>query len=126
MLKGELYRGPGSDPEITKLHKNGKRLMRLYNETTEEEQEKRQAILKELLGKVGSGVTIEPPLRIDYGIHIEIGDNFYANFDTIFLDVNRIIIGDNVLFGPRVSVYTAGHPIDAEVRNEYLEFGKEI
>jgi len=55
-----------------------------------------------------------------------VGENFYANFDCIILDVNKVKIGNNVFFGPRVCVYTAGHPIDATVRNASLEFGKPI
>ena len=63
---------------------------------------------------------------MDYGRHIEVGHNFYANMDCFFLDVNKIIIGYNVMVGPRVSFYTAGHPTDAEVRKTDLEFGLPI
>ena len=63
---------------------------------------------------------------MDYGRHVEIGNNFYANMDCIFLDVNKIKIGNNVMVGPRVSFYTAGHPIDPQIRIEELEFGLPI
>lgn len=79
-----------------------------------------------MFGKVGENICINKPFRCDYGINIEIGDNFYANFDCIILDVNKVIIGNNVLFAPRVSIYTAGHPIDKDVRNKMLEFGKQV
>lgn len=69
---------------------------------------------------------INKPFYCDYGCHISIGDNFYANFDCIFLDVNRITIGNNVFLAPRVSIYTAGHPIDKDVRNTGLEYGYEV
>ncbi len=62
----------------------------------------------------------------DYGCNTYIGRNFYANTDCIFLDVARIDIGDNVFCGPRVSLLTPYHPIDAQVRNEQLEGGKPI
>ena len=91
-----------------------------------DEKEKRTEIIKELLGKTGDKVYFELPFRCDYGNHITVGENFYANFDCIMLDVAPITIGDNVLFGPRVGVYTASHPIDAEVRVSGLEFGTPI
>ena len=69
---------------------------------------------------------MQPNLRIDYGKNITIGSNFYANFDCVLIDVAAITIGDNVMFGPRVCLYTAGHPIDPVVRNSGLEFGKSI
>lgn len=62
----------------------------------------------------------------DYGCNISIGDNFYANYDCIMLDVNKITIGDNVFMAPRVCVYTAGHPIDKDVRNAQLEYGYSV
>ena len=69
---------------------------------------------------------IEPPFRCDYGSNILIGDNFYANFDCIILDVCPVTIGDNVLFGPRVCLFTASHPVDPSGRSSGLEFGKPI
>lgn len=84
-------------------------------------------MVKKLFGKTGKDPYITPPVYVDYGRHVSVGDNFYANFDCIFLDVNRITIGDNVMFGPRVGLYTAGHPLDSKVRNEdQLEFGLPI
>lgn len=84
------------------------------------------ALEKELLGKTGNELYITPPLYVDYGRHIEVGENFYANMDCIFLDVNKIIFGDNVMVGPRASFYTAGHPIDPTIRTAELEFGTPI
>ena len=84
------------------------------------------ALEKELLGKTGNELYITPPLYVDYGRHIEVGENFYENMDCIFLDVNKIICGDNVMVGPRASFYTAGHPIDPTIRTTELEFGTPI
>lgn len=84
------------------------------------------ALEKELFGKTGEHIYVNPPLHVDYGRHVEIGENFYANMDCIFLDVNKIKIGDNVMVGPRVSFFTAGHPTDAEIRITDLEFGLPI
>lgn len=59
-------------------------------------------------------------------MNISVGENFYANYGCVIIDVCKVKIGDNVMFGPNVGIYTAGHPIDAEVRNSGLEFGKPI
>uniref|UniRef100_UPI0032E9FDFA sugar O-acetyltransferase n=1 Tax=Tetragenococcus halophilus TaxID=51669 RepID=UPI0032E9FDFA len=66
------------------------------------------------------------PFRCDYGTNIYIGDHFFANYDCIMLDVTLIEIGDHVLFGPRVVIYTPSHPLDEEVRSTGLEFGKTV
>ena len=109
MLLGKLYNA--SDAELQKELKRCRKLTRLFNNSTEEDIEYRSKLLKDLFGKVGENIFIEPTFRCDYGKNIYIGDNFSGN---------------NVMFGPRVSVFTAGHPIDADVRITGLEFGKEI
>ena len=123
MIAGELYTG---DQELRKMNKRNRRILHMYNATTVDESAKRVELLKELLGKTGEHVYFEPPFRCDYGDHIYLGKNFYANFDCIMLDVAPITIGNNVMFGPRVGVYTAGHPIDADIRISGLEFGTPI
>ncbi len=76
--------------------------------------------MQELLGSVGEDVVIMPPFRCDYGTQIEIGDHFFANYDCLFLDVCSIKIGDHVMLGPRVCLYTAAHPLSAEIRDTGL------
>ena len=124
MLSGQLY--IAKDEELTEEFMRAKRLTRLFNNTTEEEAEYRAQLLKELFGKTGENLYIEPSFRCDYGKNISIGDNFYANYDCIIVDVCSESIGDNVFWGPRVCVYTAGHPIDAGIRNTQLEFGSKV
>ena len=124
MLSGKLYHA--QDEELKMIRRKGQKLVRLFNGTTEEEQAYRTELLTELFGKVSGNIYMQPNLRIDYGKNITIGKNFYANFDCILVDVAAIKIGDNVMFGPRVSLYTAGHPIDPTVRNSELEFGTPI
>lgn len=68
-------------------------------------------------------VYFEPPFHCEYGSHIEVGENFYANTHCVMLDVGKITIGDNVMFGPNVGIYTAGHPIHPESRNSALSTG---
>lgn len=124
MLAGELYMA--ADPELRKDNQRNRRLTYEYNLTQYDETERRVEIIQELLGKIGKNGHIEPPFRCDYGNNIYIGDNFYANFDCVILDICEIHIGNNVMFGPRVHLYAASHPIDTGVRDTGLEFGKPI
>lgn len=124
MLGGKLYRAFGE--ELRGDFKKAKRLIAEYNVTTEDEKEKRNKILKELLGGTGENFHIEPPFFCDYGCNIYVGENSYCNYECIVLDVCKVTIGDNVLIGPRVSLYAAGHPIDPVIRTDGLEFGKPI
>jgi len=124
MLSGKLY--IAKDGELERDFMRARKLTRLINATTEEQLTQRQQLFGELVGSVGENCWIEAPFRCDYGSHIHIGDNFYANYDCIMLDVCDIYIGDNVLFGPRVSIYTAAHPIDTGVRSRGLEYGKMV
>ncbi|MGK9043938.1 sugar O-acetyltransferase [Mammaliicoccus vitulinus] len=124
MLKGELYLA--HDIHETNSSKHGKIIAQKINQTPIENSEEIIRLEKELFGHTGENIYVHPPLHIDYGRHINIGENFYANMDCIFLDVNYINIGNNVMFGPRVSLYTAGHPLDPTIRNDQLEFGQAI
>jgi len=124
MLSGKLYIASGE--ELKEDYLRAKRIIRLYNSSTEYDVEYRKQLIKELFEATGENFKIQDPFYCDYGSNISIGENFYANYDCIFLDVNKIKIGNNVQFGPRVSLYTAGHPIDKDIRNEQLEFGKPI
>lgn len=124
MLSEQLY--IAKDEELAKDNLKARRLTRLINNSTEEEFDLRFELFKQLFGSIKGNFWIEPPFRIDYGCNTYIGENFYANYDCIFIDVANIYIGDNVFFGPRVCLYTAGHPIDAQIRNKQLEYGKKI
>jgi len=124
MLAGDLYIAGNILPENKSIH--GKKIVQKINNTPIEQTETIVALERQVFGKTGNNLYVTPPFQVDYGRHVEIGNNFYANMDCIFLDVNKIIIGDNVMVGPRVSFYTAGHPIDAEIRIEELEFGLPI
>ncbi|WP_119326478.1 sugar O-acetyltransferase [Companilactobacillus musae] len=124
MLSGDLY--IANDSELRKDFFRAKELVRTYNQTTEYQDKQRLEIIQKLFKKSGQGVHLEPPFYTDYGCNTEVGDNFYTNYECIILDIANVKIGNNVLFGPRVGLYTAGHPIDAVVRNEALEYGKPI
>lgn len=82
-------------------------------------------IVKDLFGK-SENAFVNPPFYCDYGKNIEVGKNFYANYNCTILDVAKVIIGDNCFMAPNVAIYTAGHPIHPVSRNSLYEYGKEI
>ncbi|MBP1970122.1 maltose O-acetyltransferase [Virgibacillus natechei] len=92
----------------------------------ETESTRRTEIVKELFGTTGESIFIEPNFRCDYGYNIHVGDNFYANFNCVFLDVCEIRIGDNCFIAPGVHIYTATHPLDPYVRKSGIESGKPV
>lgn len=124
MLLGNLYLAGNILPENKSIH--GKKIIQKINNTPIGEKETIVALERQVFGETGDNLYVTPPFQVDYGRHVEIGNNFYANMDCIFLDVNKIKIGNNVMVGPRVSFYTAGHPIDPQIRIEELEFGLPI
>ncbi|MBU3199930.1 sugar O-acetyltransferase [Clostridium estertheticum] len=111
ILSGKMYNDLSQ--ELIQARENTIFLTNEYNNSFGSQQYKREEILKKLLKKIGKGVHFEPTLRCEFGFNITIGDNFYANFDCIMLDGGKIDIGNNVLFGPRVGIYTSNHAIDA-------------
>lgn len=94
-----------------------------YNLLRPDEGEKMDVLIKDILGKTGENIFIEQPFHCDYGKNIEVGNNFFANYNCTILDVGKVIIGENVQFAPNVSIYTAGHPIHPESRNSGYEYG---
>ncbi len=94
-----------------------------FNSLPPGEWEKFTQLLKDILGKTGENVYIEPPFHCDYGWNIEVGENFYANYNLIILDVGKVTIGKNAMLAPNVSIYTAGHPLHPDSRNSGYEYG---
>lgn len=97
-----------------------------YNHLPPEQWNEQVDLLKRILGKTGDDVYIEPPFHCDYGYNIEVGENFYANYNLVILDVGKVRIGKNVMFAPNVSIYTAGHPVHPDSRNSGYEYGIDI
>jgi acetyltransferase-like isoleucine patch superfamily enzyme len=97
-----------------------------FNMLPPEEENKREALMKGILGKVGENAHIEAPFHCDYGKNIEVGKNFFVNYNCTILDVGKVVIGDNVMFAPNVSIYTAGHPVHPDSRNTGYEYGIAI
>ncbi|WP_435947411.1 maltose O-acetyltransferase [Dryocola sp. BD586] len=123
MIAGELYRP--SDEQLHAERVKARHLVHRYNHTAPDESAVRKDLLEELLGSCNDAY-IEPSFRCDYGYNIYLGQNFYANFDCVILDVCPVRIGDNCMFAPGVHIYTATHPLDARTRNSGAEFGKPV
>lgn len=124
MLAGDQY--IADDPEITRETDRAAALTIRYNSAAAEDHAGRFAILRELLGSVGAGTVIRPPLHCDYGFQTHIGARFFANWGLVLLDVARITIGDDVQIGPNVQLLTATHPTEPEPRRAKWEGSKPI
>ena len=124
MLDGELY--DSSDPQLSAERLRARQLChRLNNLPPEHLEAEGKQLIEELLGKP-SDLKITPPFQCDYGTNISVGKNVYFNYNCIVLDVARITIGNNVMFGPNVQLLSATHPLGADERRGDLELGKEI
>ena len=111
ILAGNMYND--LTEELVKARENTVLLTNEYNASFGRPAEEREAILRKLLKAIGTDVYFEPNFRCEFGYNISIGDHFYANFDCVMLDGGGIDIGDHVLFGPRVGIYTSNHAVDA-------------
>jgi len=120
MISGKPYKAFGD--ELLAERQYAKEMIFDFNSLRPNQIDERNEILKRLLGKTKDKYFIEPPFRCDYGYNIEIGENFYSNYNLIILDCAPVKIGDNVLIGPNVSIYTAGHPLHYEIRNQEYEY----
>lgn len=123
MLAGELYLA--DDPAIQAELARAEDLMERFNASTRTGGG-RAAILRELLGSVGDGVTVRPPLRVDYGSRVHIGAGTFVNYDCVMLDVAPIRIGARCQIAPRVQLLTATHPLDPDARRAGWESGAPI
>lgn len=125
MEKGLVYDATVNDimsEQVTYLD-----AMYRFNLTAPTELEKREALLKEMLGSVGEGCYIEPPFHANWGgKNVHFGNFVYANFNLTVVDDANIYVGDNVMFGPNVTVATANHPICPELRERGFQYNKEV
>ena len=97
-----------------------------YNNMAPEDLAGKDKLIKEILGKTGNEINVEAPFHCDYGYNIEVGENFFANYNLVILDVAKVKIGDNAQIAPNVAIYTAGHPIHPDSRNSGYEYGIDI
>lgn len=120
MIAGQLYNP--QDSLLQRERAEARRITHRFNQSGTDE----LLSLKQLFGRAGDNFVVEPTFRCDYGKNIYVGDNFYANFDCIILDVCPVHIGHNCMLGPRVCLYTATHPVEPGLRNSGVEYGKPI
>lgn len=97
-----------------------------YNHLPPERWGERPALLRRILGRMGNTAVIQPMFACDYGFNIQVGENFFANYNFTVLDVGPVVIGDNAQIAPNVSIYTAGHPVHPDSRNSGYEYGLPV
>ena len=114
-----------SDNEVFEEQKKARVLTQKLNTVDRSDFDAIGKIVKELLGK-SDGAFINPPFYCDYGTHIEVGKNFFANYNCTILDVAKVTIGDNCQLAPIVAIYTAGHPVHPDTRNSGYEYGISV
>lgn len=124
MLAGLPY--IASTDELQKERLQCKEKIFEFNNLPPEQQDKVPQLLKSILGKTGEKLFIEAPFHCDYGWNIEVGENFFANYNLTVLDVGKVMIGKNAQIAPNVSIYTAGHPMHPDSRNTEYEYGIPI
>lgn len=124
MISGKLYNA--FEEQLVDERKTAKDLVFECNSLPPSRFDERDKLLRKLLGKTGRSFFIEQPFRCDYGYNIELGENFFSNYNLIILDCAKVTIGNNVLIGPNVGIYTAGHPVHYSIRNEGLEYALPI
>lgn len=124
MIKGLPYYP--SVKELTTVRLDAQRACYRYNQIDPKNYRERKSLIKSLFAKTGTMFCIEQPFYCDYGFNIEIGENFFSNYHLTILDCAPVKIGSNVMLGPNVAIYTAGHPVHAEVRNTGLEYALPV
>lgn len=124
-VAGLLY-DANYDAAILAHRRNTKIKLHEFNLLSPKEENKRNQLLTELIGKIGKHFVIEGPFHCDYGDNITIGDHFYANVNLVILDGAKVTIGNHVFIAPNVGIYTAGHPLDYERRNQGLEYALPV
>ncbi len=111
-----------TDPEIQAEQTACLEILYDFNQTRPRETQKRDELLRQLLGGVGKNCYVEPPLHANWGRNTYFGNNVYANFNLTLVDDGDIYVGDSVMFGPNVTVATAGHPVEPELRRRAAQF----
>lgn len=114
------------DKELIEERRIAKDLCYEFNSLRPSDEDGQKEILSRLLGKTADNYCIIAPFWCDYGYNIEVGENFFANHNTVILDGAKVKFGDNVFIAPNCGFYTAGHPIDTERRNKGLEYAYPI
>ncbi len=125
MMSGDLYDATNNTTLLDLLTQT-QEMCHDYNLLRPSQTAERQALMRRILGKTGQRFKILSPFWCDYGFNIEVGENFFANFNLVILDEARVTFGDNVFIAPNCAFYTAGHPLDVAQRNAGLEYSLPI
>ena len=125
-MKKQMLYDANYDEALIEERKQAKELCYEYNHLRPSDTGAQTALLKKLLGKTKGAFKIEAPFWCDYGYHIEIGEDFYANHNMVILDGAKVVFGDHVFIGQDCGFHTAGHPIDYERRDAGLEYAYPI
>lgn len=127
MDSDELYVDVGPGLEVLEKQRiEGKKLALELGQVDPTDISRREQLLQQIFGAVGAHVWIEPPLYVAYGIHTHVGSNVYMNFGTTLIDDSEIVIGNGVMFGPHVTITTAGHPLHPEQRSTGQQFSSKV
>jgi maltose O-acetyltransferase len=124
MLAGDLY--IADDPESERLAQRGARLADAYHRAVLADEASARPLLEELLGTLGEGAFLKPPLFVDYGENIHVGARTFANYNLVALDVAPITIGEDCQIGPNVQLLTPTHPLEPGPRRDKLEAAEPI
>lgn len=115
-----------ADSSVVEQMRKTKKLLCKFNRANTSRLKYLQKLILKIFGKAGTNCNVNQPFYCDYGTHIEVGDNFFANYNCVILDVAKVKMGNNVFLAPNVAIYTAGHPIHPESRNSFFEYGIPI
>ncbi len=122
---GDIYQP--NDPEIMKEQLVYLDMLSQYNAISHQELDRRDAMLKTMFAEIGEGCYVESPFHSNWGgHHVHFGKNVYANFNLTLVDDTHIYVGDCTMFGPNVTIATAGHPIDPELRGRGLQYNMPV
>lgn len=122
---GEIY--DPNDGSILQEQMDCLELLYEYNQTRPHEQQRRQELLRQMFAEIGENCYIEPPFHANWGgHHVHFGKNVYANFNLTLVDDTHIYVGDYTMFGPNVTIATAGHPILPQLRQRGLQYNMPI
>ncbi|KGA98967.1 galactoside O-acetyltransferase [Alkalihalobacillus alcalophilus ATCC 27647 = CGMCC 1.3604] len=124
MLSGELY--DPTENELMSEQQKWNELLYAFNQTRPSESAKRESLLKKLLAECGDDCYVEPPLRANWGSNTHFGNGVYANFNLTLVDDAPVYVGNDVMFGPNVTIATAGHPIDPDLRKMKMQFNLAV
>ena len=124
MMKGERY--DAANPRFLDLLMETREKLWEFNHLRPSETARMQEILHDLFGSMGENVQVNQPFRCDYGCNMHVGSNVVFNFNLTVLDEGEVHIGDYVLIGPNVSIYTACHPLEPDERKKFVEWAEGV